>query len=337
MTTFRRNVLLVLIVLCAAVLVGWHFSQQHDRTPQNQRAESLRVSGQELTTMRDQWVSVITQIGPDAAYAQFLEEAPQNTLVGLHTQAHVFGEALYAAEGISGIKACDSSFEFGCYHSFFGSAVRDQGIGVLPQFDQACKDAYGSFNLPCQHGIGHGVLVYTDYDALEDALALCETISWQPTGGCSSGVFMEYNFHTMGTSEQGEYLRPLGDDPYEPCNAIEEKYKQSCYFEQIQWWETVFNKDYKKLGKLCAEAPEDEHVIRSCFHGIGNYAAAHAKLAIEDITALCVLMPSDEEMAWCHEGASWLVRGDGSGREAAQELCSVILDGELRAACLSKL
>lgn len=328
---FKKVLVIVGALATLAVVIGvvW-FAQQEQ--PSSLSLENFKAEASDLRILKEKWQAIIKEEGGEKAYAAFLEEAPTLAL-DTHSQAHAFGEALYEAEGLPGLKACDSSFEFGCYHSFFGVAVYNEGIESLPAFDEACKSKYGDMNLPCQHGIGHGVLVYTDYDHLEDALALCETISTLPTGGCSSGVFMEYNFHTM---DNNDYIREVEGNLHEPCNSLPERFQASCYFEQVQWWQNVFDGDFKKIGELCAELPQDSAAYQACYNGAGNYSAAQAEMDIEKIIDLCAQMPDEQSRGLCNEGASWLIRADAQKGKEAEKLCTILNEPE-KSQCLQKL
>ena len=330
----HKTRLFILGLVAIAVACGglvWFFTQEK-KTEDSLGSDFPAVAG-ELREMKGYWQTVITQAGPEEAYAQFLQKAPHSTIPA-HSLAHAFGEALYEVEGIEGLRYCDSSFEFGCYHSFFGVAVNAEGIETLPRFDDACRDKFGDKNLPCQHGIGHGLLVYTDYDNLIKALELCETISQLPTGGCSSGVFMEYNFHTMDDSS--DFIREAGENLYEPCDTLPQRFQASCYFEQVQWWQSVVQRDYKRIGELCAKLPQNSAEYRACYNGSGNYIAADAKFDVDQIIAWCALMPNDESRGLCHEGASWLVRGEKDGETVAAQLCEVLQE-PYKAQCFQKL
>lgn len=297
---------------------------------------SLPESASTLRASKEHWESVIKNDGAQNAYETFKKSVPKlATTASSHAEAHAFGEALYEVAGLQGMSVCDSSFEFGCYHSFFGLAVNAEGIEALPKFDAACKKKYGDMNLPCQHGIGHGILVYTDY-ALVKALELCETISTLPTGGCSSGVFMEYNFHSMAENGDGSYLREKTENIYEPCDTLPEKFRASCYVEQVQWWQTEFHDDFKYIGTLCEALPVGSETYEACYHGVGNYVAASAQGEFEKIVSTCNLMSSDKSKALCHEGASWLIRGQEGKHQEAQKLCDV-LEEPYRTICSRKL
>ncbi len=332
----KKSTLILGFTICVLMLIGiggFFFLQKPISS--SKTANTPSATALELRALKENWKNIIVSEGGELAYAKFIKQASES-LISTHEQAHSFGEALYEAEGINGLRACDSSFEFGCYHSFFGVAVQAEGIEVLPQFDEACRTKYGDYNLPCQHGIGHGILVYTDYTNLVKALELCETISTLPTGGCSSGVFMEYNFHSMDESENGSYLRVQEEDLYAPCNMLPLRFQASCYNEQVQWWQSIFNSDFGYIGTLCQTLPSNTDVSEACFHGMGNYIAANEELNLEKINEQCSRIENENGVALCHEGASWLVRGDGSGIDSAQAICNS-LTAPFKESCLIKL
>jgi hypothetical protein len=296
----------------------------------------LRIDGSALNETRTKWEAAIRAQGPAATYQDFLTGA---TLVASaderHIQAHLMGEALFNVLGLPGIAHCDASFEFGCYHSFFASAVNAYGIEILPEFRDVCKNTFGNNDLPCQHGIGHGVMTYTGYEALEEALVLCESVQTKLEGGCVSGVFMEHNFHTMAAAEQGEfYLRPLSTNVYEPCDQIAERFRPACYHEQVQWWQNHYGNDFKHIGTLCDVLVGEEKDV--CFQGVGNYVAAYNLLDIESTHLMCASMPHSEAVFDCHLGAAWLIRGDGSGYEQATELCTTLSEVDSKG-CIKRL
>jgi hypothetical protein len=334
----KKSIVIAGVVLALVVLGGaasYFLTLKKDGAAE-ETAQNLTKDAGELRSLTKEWVDVIREKGAEQAYADFKVQAPALSL-DTHDQAHAFGEALYEVEGLSGFKICDDAFDFGCYHSLFGVAVHNEGIGILPKVNQACLDKHPNIAPACQHGIGHGVLVYTDYDHLLEALELCETISDAPTGGCSSGVFMEHTFHTMETTGGKQYLRPHNGDDYEPCTSLPEKYQLSCYMEQVQWWENIYHNDYEKLGDLCKNIPgKDPGNISACFYGVGNFVADFHDWEVAPTSETCKRMPDDQSIAECHEGASWLIRYDGSGMEKASLLCEE-LEGTYKDACFDKL
>jgi len=290
-----------------------------------------------LIKERERWSKRIDEIGAEQTYQEFKAETVQLIPGKQHTLAHLFGELLYENMDIEGVAICDQSFDFGCYHSFFGTAVEASGLEVLPLFDEACQERWGGAYLPCQHGIGHGILVFVKGENLLDALDLCGTLSWQPIGGCSSGVFMEYNFRTMETALSGKsYVRLIGEegDAHAPCSSLPSRLQPSCYFEMSQWWEKLYGGDYEKIGMLCSEI-EDARLKKVCFQGAGNYAAPFAQFDVRGIRELCDTMPGEGKV-FCREGASWILLGKGEPKEKVRELCAG-LPSSLKQACQKNL
>ena len=77
------------------------------------------------------WIDRIDEIGATLAYEEFKKEYErESSLEVQHMGAHILGELLREELNIEGIKICDDSFQFGCYHSFFGKAISEQGVSV---------------------------------------------------------------------------------------------------------------------------------------------------------------------------------------------------------------
>jgi hypothetical protein len=273
------------------------------------------------------WKERIDNAGTDVAYEEF-KAATQGKDFGVaHTLAHIMGELIYEKEGIEGVANCDSTFAFGCYHSFFGKAISENGIGVVESLDQACIRKWGEKGLGCPHGIGHGVQGYYGDEKLIDALEVCTKLNWkEPIGGCTSGVFMEFNFHTM-ESFRAENRKLDPENPHYPCNEVPDKFRQACYFEQAQWWAQVVDGGYAQLGVLCKEVNE-KSALEACFRGIGNTIAPSTKYNSTETIASCALMPGDEEELLCREGASWSFYAEPSARDRVGEVCIGL--GEVR-------
>jgi hypothetical protein len=287
----------------------------------------------EYEELRMELVESIKTIGGAKAYASFLNTVQERS-IDEHTQAHIFGEALYKIEGLDGVAVCDPSLRFGCYHSFFGQAIYEKGIEILPELDALCRKSYG-VDTKCQHGLGHGLLVYTGYEDLLKALELCESITDEQTGGCLGGVFMEYNFHTMEQVDNGVYYRLLGENPNEPCDALPERFHSACYLEQVQWWKTVYDNDFVHIGTLCNTLNKESGAYSSCFRGIGNHYSETVSYDFDKIHSLCMQMPAEDATEYCHEGVTWLIVGMDEHKELYDALCP-LLQGDARTLCLER-
>jgi len=278
------------------------------------------------------WERTLESMSYVAAYEAFKQYNRQQSPNQQHTNAHYFGEALYNVAGVDGVAVCDSDFAFGCYHALFSWGLADLGAGIIDDFDTACIDAYGEKGLGCQHGIGHGLLADMGSDELVAALELCATLNWQgPIGGCTSGVFMEYNFNTMWEGPLRSYDQAIGW--HYPCESIPERFKQACYYELPQWWTSVQYDDYRFAGEQCAEAAAKDSQT-ACYRGLGNEAASRTHFNIPNTLAICDQMPDSEASLLCIEGATWLMAFEPVRKDDWQTMCDR-LEGDAQERCLA--
>ena len=277
------------------------------------------------------------------AYAMFKEKT--NMLadpVEQHDAAHVFGEALYAHEGVGGMTVCDSFFGFGCFHSFIASAIAEHGLDIVSKLDRDCAARYGVLGLGCPHGIGHGLLSYLGYNSRElaQALEVCEKLSWHhPYGGCTEGVFMEYNFRTMET-EVDRRLRSLtSESTFEPCASIPERFRTACYFSQPDWWWHGLSENaglLPEMGDLCTKVGTTPWV-EACFRGIGYVQAAVQNYDVaQSIHACDETAKNTKKRVWCREGAAWALYANPPHTDSATLICSEGLPDQLSKQCLEE-
>ncbi|HYF10414.1 MAG TPA: hypothetical protein VD967_02300 [Candidatus Paceibacterota bacterium] len=320
------------LILAALVLLLLVIGEAHYLYARAEPSPPTRLQSKYFAKEKAEWGGKIDALGAKGAYAEFLRAYADLPLGSAHSLAHIFGELLYEKEGLSGVAVCDNSFGFGCYHSFFGRAISEHGVEVVRELDRACIAVWGEKGLGCQHGIGHGVLWYLGDEHLVDALSLCASLTWKgPIGGCSSGVFMEYNFRTMADPD-GASVRPYEASlAHMPCSAIS-VYGEACYFEMPHWWIRIFEGSVPHVGALCREvsvAKEKE----ACFKGIGNILAAKMSYDVEETRRGCGSLGSQEEKTLCSTGASWSFMGEPRVRDKAPELCEGLPAAE-RSFCL---
>jgi hypothetical protein len=139
----------------------------------------------------------------------------------------------------------------------------------------------------------------------------------------------------MAEEGEGSYLREKSKNLYEPCDSLPKHFQASCYFEQVQWWQNVFNSDFKYIGELCGTLPRGSVEFIACYNGIGNYVAAETESLPLRIISLCSVMPDEETESLCIEGASWLV-GFNENNNDTKLLCEA-LEGLYKTACLQKM
>lgn len=304
-----------------------------------------RVAGIHLVALgdvadaRSYWADHIDAFGPERAYQELKTIYAAETFGAQHRAAHLFGELLYEKTGVAGFATCDESFSFGCFHSFLTAAVAREGIGIVNKLDAACVEKFGTLGTGCQHGIGHGILEYLGHasENLVRALDACaQTTQIRKLLGCSSGVFMEYNFPTViaqgEASAKTRTFQP--DNPSTPCNTVVPKqFRESCYYELAAWWQRATD-DIGRLGQWCyavAAAADRE----ACFLGIGNSVTFSENYRLADTLARCAQMPDAEGILLCRAGAAWALFAEPQKRNLAAAPCEVP-DAQDQKRCLIK-
>lgn len=168
-----------------------------------------------------------------------LHDADMSIGTDLHLLAHVVGDVLYRQQGTAGMRHCTNDFRNACSHSIVVGTLLEKGISALRDIVHACKDApggKGAYTM-CFHGLGHGVLAYTNYN-MERAVELCSMLGTEEYNEreffeCVGGMTMEMlaGVHNpeQWAREKEKYFRE--DDPLYPCTAefIPAKAKAMCY------------------------------------------------------------------------------------------------------------
>lgn len=269
---------------------------------------------------KEEWREEIKKLGAKQTYQQLVRNSTKDR--DGHRKVHVFGEVLYDELGTNAITICDSSLFYGCYHGVFLKAIKDKGIEVVSEFDDVCSQNPG-LELACEHGVGHGLIEYYTPLQLTKAVKECETLQYKNRlGGCQSGVFMGYNVPVTisDTTTQLTNREFDPDDPYSPCDALNKQYKPNCYFENARWWETFFQNDFAKVGKLCEQVPDSEYV-KYCYFGIGVRIANKAEKDITKLKQNCNSMPDILAQIYCRIGGSLTINLDNSGKPDYTNLC----------------
>lgn len=301
-------------------------SQENQKNPQN-----FNIS-QQKKYLSDK----IKSLGAQKAYDLFKTENQTNNQFIQHTYAHIFGALLYNLEGTQGIGICDSSFAFGCYHSFSTTAIADKGEHIVKELHSACTDKFGPLGSGCHHGLGHGILEYLGPNKLDQALKICASIQEFSLLGCSSGVFMEYNFPTLIDGDNATVTRRQFDsnNPFAPCKSVETKFQPSCYFEITQWWQLSLQSDHKKIGLMCDQLTDTKQ-REFCFIGIGYNIPPQIDYNLDKSVGGCDRMPGKREKTLCLAGVSWSFFTVPDKKDKAKDVCQFLNKNE-QSLCIEK-
>ena len=269
--------------------------------------------------------------GPSTT-VQALLEGSERTNADCHQRAHDAGRTAYELFGAAAFYLSSHECQAGTYHGATEALFHDRGtVNLKEDVSVLCSYASVSFYyLQCLHGVGHGLMAWTSYELL-DALTLCEELN-SPTDhrACYSGVFMENVIGGL-SGLMGHVTEYLSDDPHYPCNSLDEKYVQMCYFYQSTRMMILYENDIGKVAETCAAAPEEAHhyCFRSLGRDVGGFTVGDPASAIE----LCGLAEEPANRAYCIEGAVQNRFWEVSGADEALAMCAMSADQGDRFAC----
>lgn len=294
-------------------------------------------------------------------------QLPPNT--DLHLLGHVVGDELFKQKGAEGIKYCTQDFRDACSHTIVvGLFVRD-GVKALKTVSDVCRHApggKGAYTM-CFHGLGHGVLAYTDYD-LEKAIKLCQRTGTpeynnreyiECVGGATMEMMSGINDPVLWQIQSKKYFSTT--DPLAPCSTTiyPPETKPICYsYLTPHLFEAAgmdpSNPDMASLQKafhFCDAIPDSEGSDRStCYGDFGKEFITLAQS--RDIRHISDMTNEQLKKAysWCSvagdtNGIDACIRssiqslywGGENKPDAAIRYCNIIPDTKGRQACYDEL
>jgi len=240
----------------------------------------------------------------------------------VHEFAHIIGNAIYTKHGLEGIKYCDATFAFGCYHGVSEKLLQEKGKNAVRQVQDECIRIFppqDSKNYTgCIHGMGHGLLSFENLDIIK-ALEDCDQLDKNYRSYCYDGVFMENSTETKQT------FNP--DEPWKFCSDLPEDYHLNCARYQSQFFFDEFNKNIRLVTASCAKASDDKLKV-TCFESVGYHIAQTAKGNFEKITEECARASTVEGNNACIIGSAREVifQRYQSWDKISNDLCNVLTD-----------
>lgn len=169
---------------------------------------------------------------------------------------------------------CDSTCHGGCYHGTMEAFLKEKegeaGNNLAKEFAKICSKTENysrplEFN-ECLHGLGHAAMFVTEME-LKESLALCDTLGEKKfIERCYTGVFMENSSSSTSFDHKSIYIK--ADDPFYPCNALEEKYQSVCWQYQSSYFSILNGQNWAKVTQMCLQIPASYQ--DKCFRTIGT-------------------------------------------------------------------
>lgn len=248
-----------------------------------------------------------------------------------HELGHRIGEIAFRQFGFDGLKYCDASLAFGCFHGVAFAAVKK--FGLRDDIGQKFWDGCQSQTIPgnCLHGLGHAIAVIKNYDLLP-AFKECEQIlaSDNDRFWCYDGIVMEDITRTLA-GRQNPYAKLT--DPRAPCDTLPNKYETVCVRNHIAFVKERLSLSYDDTLELC-QSYTSRATVRECVHMMGN-AVAGIRQKPSDVIAFCRNAQTPYRQP-CLEGGVIKLAMNGNF-DLAQKICLAADPGESQRTCFSKI
>jgi mono/diheme cytochrome c family protein len=261
--------------------------------------------------------------GPKRALEVFAEKIETDPTVRVcHRIAHAIGAGgLAHYDGEVGPAFADGSAVCwsGYYHGILERAfagVSEDDLGPVSRRlcsgDQVRRSDFVAYQ--CVHGLGHGLMIYTNYD-MPLSLETCDALatSWDQTS-CTGGVFMENLQTSYGTTSK--WLRE--DDPLYPCPTVAERHKLYCYLMVTSRILDVVGGDWQKTVNWCRKA--EPNWVATCFQSLGRDASGRSLQNTREILRICAL--AGDMALECVYGAARDITSMDAGASRSAGLCS---------------
>jgi len=329
----QKNILwaglvIFVFVITFTLVLRLNFTAREDNVlPDKKYHSDINKDEPAIFNDEDLLYGYVQKFGPKAT-TQYLNKLSLE-LGDCHNTAHRAGRYAYDIYKEEAFKLCSSECHSGCYHGATEAYFKDNGTADLAgNLNLLCGSGLNEFfSHQCIHGIGHGLMAWTDYD-LPEALKNCNLLN-QRQDSCWTGVFMENIVGGLAQSDIvdkggdfSHFTKYLNDDPHYPCNIVEEKYKWSCYFLQTSRMVQLFGPDFKKITQTCLEVPDPYQ--ESCFDSMGRDIGGTWPHNARKAIAACSFAPKGLERIICLTGAVQDALWDPTGQNDALTFCRLL-------------
>ncbi len=245
-----------------------------------------------------------------------------------HENMHAIGQRAFLAYGISALEVGDEWCNAGYIHGVIEVALA-QAEDPVAMMTTLC-DAFPASTFSgweCRHGLGHGLMYYTEND-LPRSAALCASVPGDASA-CVNGVWME-NFVAEEALHATDWRRD--DDSFYPCDADVADGIADCYLYAPVWYLERHGHDYAAAFDWCLGA---DGYVSSCVRGVGAQAMKDNVDDPESVVAICATI-AGELRADCVAGMTGTLAFHHASIAPAEAWCEN-REGDDRVACEAEL
>lgn len=232
----------------------------------------IEVTNSEFQAYKKTYTKIVNEDTPSIALDKLRKEIKLDSklLQVCHAIVHEIGHESYEKYKSFGEsmkfqdEICNSGYIHGVIESTFSKSDN-----IITTMNTICSDyTVGKYlSWQCFHGIGHGLMIYTDND-LPESIKLCNTYSDRfMSDSCKNGVFME-NFNVDQKVHISKYLNPY--DIFSTCRDQDLNDKPICFIYSPTFYLNTNNHNYSSALKWCDTAPS--LYKNACAYGVGSQA-----------------------------------------------------------------
>jgi mono/diheme cytochrome c family protein len=266
--------------------------------------------------------------GPKEALDRLASLSQSNSTVAAdcHPIAHKVGAGglLYFKGDVGkAFAAGNSTCGSGYYHGLLQwklAGVRADQVSKIAS--TVCEDpnikANAFIYYQCNHGLGHGFMLYTGLD-LPKALAYCHELQTESDSiMCSGGVFMENQSSSFGL--RSKWLKTK--DLLYPCDSkyVKRQDKLYCYLQITSHILPYVHGDWKRTANWCRKS--EPGWVKVCFQSMGRDVSGVAVHDPQQMKADCARARSGEKE--CIYGAIRDVMNNNAQDPNGQAFCEMV-------------
>ena len=267
-----------------------------------------------------------------------LRKTSHSKNINCHNRAHELGRMAYQVIGSDAFSQCGIACHSGCRHGATEAFFAHKGTANLKEsVNLLCEKKLNAFNThQCFHGIGHGLMAWSDYE-IQDALDACDLIEHPSSrASCYTGIFMENigGSIAIGENKNNESYHTtayLNEDPHYPCNILDDKYKNECYFLQTDRMRQLLNNDPDSIGIECAKAPL--RFQNSCFASMGRTISGMNGQNPKKSVETCKKIPVPSNAEACMHGSLRDHLWDETQADGAIDFCQITQNTSFERKC----
>jgi hypothetical protein len=247
-----------------------------------------------------------------------------------HHYVHEVGRLSYHHYGslTEAFRRCADSADSGCYHGVLQAYFAADPSFVAEDVANFCNggaipaSATWILEFQCLHGLGHGLAVFFDHQ-VQQPLTYCDRLRTEgERDSCYGGVFMEnIVFAEMREGDAAPAAPARAANPQNPCLAVGEQYKRTCYVEQAKAILLDNGHEVVTAFRECEQAPP--RYVVPCYQGMGAAISTFTVWDPDRTAELCTL-GNDPYRIWCFAGAIKVLFGVHRTADGAIDLCMTV-------------